>query len=296
MKAPVRVAQIIGFCFGALFLVFLFRDVIRDTQLFTDPRFDGFWDDVEAYHFKPQARKPPAELARKYGNERVVRYFLSPARNYLPNERAVFIGVAAQLAEAQGKDVKDIKISSLPIACVGALLALYVPMVVAARQVQYVLSGVLCRTQAARAAREAYFDLVKRPRVWAIMIGLGLTLALCSVNALIRITPEMKQRGVTVFDLTGTLLLTAYLSGIWIQLLIYVIDIAFLTTGMNPHHAVWDDVIAVAVMIPVLSLVYQNSWLTIATNTVAALAAGLLVKWSVLRGQTAAQSQPVLSP
>ena len=146
------------------------------------------------------------------------------------------------------------------------------------------------------AAREAYFDLVKRPRVWAIMIGLGLTLALCSVNALIRITPEMKQRGVTVFDLTGTLLLTAYLSGIWIQLLIYVIDIAFLTTGMNPHHAVWDDVIAVAVMIPVLSLVYQNSWLTIAANTVAALAAGLLVKWSVLRGQTAAQSQPVLSP
>lgn len=265
-------------CLGALFWILFTANLVSETRLFIDPKFDGFWDDVESFHLKRPTRKTPAELSRRYGMDPVLKYVVSPglAAGYLPSERTVFISAQIYSLSDENKPNRLL----LPVAWGFMLFAMYMPMVVAGRKAQEILSFLLCRHRGAREARRAYFAAVWRPKLGAIVAVFALTFALSVCDAFILRSPEWRQQGISIFELSGWFTVLSYFGGISMLLLLYIVDAGFLCLGINPHHLFWDDLITLAVMAPILHLVYQNSWLTVTSMMVTAFFAHLLLKWS----------------
>jgi hypothetical protein len=160
------------------------------------------------------------------------------------------------------------------------LVCLYGPIFVAARQIQRFLTRIVCLSGAARKARKDYFAASDDHRPIATLVAFGLALGLSMVSAWTKLTPELKQAGITFLDLTIVQLMLAYFGGLWMRIASYVVDTAFLAVGVNPHHSLWDDVIAVMAISPVLWGIYHNSLLTIASNIAIGITEGLFVKWS----------------
>src|SRR5262245_11342911 len=196
---------------GSLFLLFLSLSVAEDLPLFIDPRFAGFWDDVEAYHLNPQARKTPVELSHKYGNRYVLKYFLSTGLGaaYLPSERAALINTAVYAISEDHKRNRWF----VPVVWATMLGGIYGSIVLAARQMQRGLSWLVCRRQEARDLRRAYFAAFEKTGLWRIGAAAGVTLPLAICNAVMLMRPEFRQHGVTVFELTGWLFVLAFFSG-----------------------------------------------------------------------------------
>src|SRR6185437_13994028 len=126
----------------------------------------------------------------------------------------------------------------------------------------------------------------------------GLALGLSIVNAWTKLTPELTQAGITFLDLTFVQLMLAYFGGLWIRIVSYVVDAAFLAVGVNPHLSLWDDIITLMAISPVLWGIYHNSMLTIASNVAIGITEGLFVKWSCAkslhRKDSVANTRPTL--
>jgi hypothetical protein len=285
-----RLGQTAAICVGALFLFVFYSTIVADLPLFTDPRFDGFWDDVEAYQFNQPGRKTPAELSRQYGMRPVIQYVVSPGLSaaYLPSERAAVLNVAIY---SFSEDAQQ-NFLPLPVVWGSVLLWMFAPMVFTARQAQRALSWLVCRVPVARSARESYIAAIKETRLRAIAATCGVTFVLSLINALAHWSPELRQRGVTLFALTGWLMVMAFFAGLWLQFVLYLVDAAFLAAGSDPHCSLWPEFIALAVITPILVLVFHNSWLTITADAAAALTAGLFVKWSLLHHESPWQKMP----
>ena len=279
--------KIIVFGLGVVFLSSLITILVSETRLFTDPKYEGFWNDVEAYHLKRDGWKTPEELARRYGAAAVVKYVASPGLHaaYVPSENGAITNMIGYvISQKQKRD------GSLIFGCVFLLIVAYLPIVIAARQTQRFLARCLFSGPRSRVACDNYYAAIDKHWIRAAIVAFVLTLILSFLNALGRLSPELSEKGVTIIDLAGAMLVLAYVGGLWMRLLLYIVDLGFLGAGSNPHLSLWDEVIAVIVMTPVLWLVYQNSWLTIVTTAAAGLASGFLVKWSIRRGDQGADN------
>jgi hypothetical protein len=84
-------------------------------------------------------------------------------------------------------------------------------------------------------------------------------------------------------SLTGVMVFIAYFGGLFMKLVSYIVDAGFLVCGFNPHFFVWDELISIVAVTPVLYFLYHNSWLTIVSGAAAGLGSGLLTKWLIFR-------------
>ena len=129
-----------------------------------------------------------------------------------------------------------------------------------------------------------------------LVLAFALALPLCFINAQNHFSPALRQQGVTLFELTGWLLVLGFFGGIWVQLLLLTIDVILLGTGIHPQRTFWSEAIAIAVMAPILWFGFQNSWLMTATYFVIPISGGLLVKWHEFKRRAVDRRQPVTSP
>jgi hypothetical protein len=290
-KALLLVGKFVAFVLGLLFFGFFSELVVSETRLFLDPRYEGFWKDVEEYHLKTDGRKTNQDLVRQYGIEPVMKYFVSPGLNaaYLPSEDAAQANIVGYLISdkerlASENSDHDAFLVETYGGSLFILLVSFAPMVFVVRQIQRWLTSCLCLGTKARQARAEYFAVVElKSRYRAIAGAFAFAVVMSVINAFNRLTPAMQFRGITAGQLAGVLLAVGYFSGLGLLLLSYLVDVGFLVAGSNPHLSIWDNVIAIAVMVPVLVLVYDNSWTTVVTGAVTGLAGSLYDKRSTYR-------------
>ena len=271
---------------GVISLSVLSAQLVRDTELFTNPKFEHFWTDVQNHHLKTEGWKTDTELARQYGPIRITGWVINPGWGgvTLPSDDAVttaIIGAVINDNRKAGQRGTGAPLEwELLAGFVFAFLVLVAPIVYTARQLQRAMTWGLCRSRAAQEARGAYFAPSEwRVVVWSIPVSLAAASGLAFLNAHQQITPEMESQSVTLPKLAVGLLWAGYAGGIWFLLLSCLVDTVMLTVGINPNRAILDDVLVVMIAAPVLVLVYQNSWITVATSAVAGLAAGWCAKY-----------------
>src|SRR5689334_9433130 len=92
-----RVLKILAMSFivplGMLSIAVMISEVYKETRLFTDPKFKGFWEEAEGYKLNRDSKKSIMELSRRYGAVTVNNYIEDSglASMFFPNEDAVFV-------------------------------------------------------------------------------------------------------------------------------------------------------------------------------------------------------------
>ncbi|MBI3407762.1 MAG: hypothetical protein HY040_05325 [Planctomycetes bacterium] len=264
---------------GFFFLIGMIILLIERTPMFLDPKFAGFWHDVEAYHLDLDDKKTLGELTREYGNYAVTYYVLEPGHTmvYLPSEQAAFMNLLSHMISEKARKGK----SFASEAGFGLLTFMSVAMVL--RLLQRAVSWLACRSQAAQNMRRRYFDTIAKHRLRWVAAVFAMTLIFCWLLAESMMSVPLERKGMTVIDLTFALVVLAYFGGFWTYLVVQLIDSLFLMFAVDPHRSCWDQLLAILIMAPILSLVYQNSWTTILATAFTALASDLLMKWSLMR-------------
>lgn len=263
------------FILGLLCGVSILDALISETRLFTNPKYDDFWADVEAYHLNPDSRPSLEELSRKYDPYAVAIYLRDPKLQaaYLPSEDAAFANMLVYLLSNRVS----------PISWGFMLLLIYSPVAMGGYFAQRFLTEKLCLSQRAIQARTAYYDAIDQDGLRSMVLAFMITVSLALLNAITKMTPALSERGLTLIELTCGMIFLAYIGGLYMQIVSYIVDAGFLVVGVNPHRWFWDEVAAISIVCPALYLIYKNSWLTIASNVVGGLGAGFFVKWSRAR-------------
>lgn len=216
-------------------------------------------------------------LSERYGARVVYFYFANPNPSLAsaPAEDAAFaVAVAASIRPNRpGADV---------VLAEGFMLLYFVvPMILFLRAAQRAASWLACRGRAAAAVRAEYYQQVAAGGSLAVAAGLACTVGLSALNAAVSLTAEHRAAGVSELGVLTRLVFLAYTGGLMVRLVVYAVDVAFLALGRNPHRTLWDDAIALAVVVPVSALVYHNSALSVLTQVAGGLASGLVVKAAV---------------
>ncbi len=279
---------------GGLTLSIFARQLIDDSEIFFNPRYVHFWQDAEAYHLRTEGWKSKIELNHLYGTNRVERYVTHFGLEgiFLPSEEANRITSKAFLLSYNNltRESEHAVNQFLLIKTVAIIFILiYFPMVVAVRKGQELLARVLCCSYETYAIRKAYFEEFQwKSLLRTVPFTLTIVIVLSYINAQLQLTPEMQIRGITSFEMTVFLVFVSFLEGLWVLILCSVIDVGFITFSINPHHIIWDDVLTLAIMAPILFFVYKNSWITVAAAMVTGLATGIVIKWMARRRERAA--------
>lgn len=270
------------FFVGIMVFFGLLGDALTETPLFIDPKYAEFWTDAEAYHLNLASRKSRDELVQKYDGY-VVRFYIEQPQlkaAMLPSEDAAYVNMLIVLISKR-TSVLEWTLH---------LLFVYVPLAFGGYFAQRFVTEKICWTQRAARARAEYYQRLDEKGRKAMVLSFLVTLCLAFVNAMTKITPALDGQGVTLIDLTCGMLFLAYIGGLYMKIVSYAVDAGLLVVGINPHYSYWDEIVAMAVVCPVLYLLFNNSWITILSTVSGGLGAGLLVK----RIAVASRQFPVL--
>lgn len=272
--------RLFGWAMSLLVASAVVTNTVAEHHLFTEPRYAGLWRDAEAYHLHPERRERLAVLCQRYGTPVVMHYVIGSRRPLaaVPADDAAFSIAVARALNPRAEGDRFAGSQGL------LLLMVIVPTFAVLRGAQRVVSWVLCRSPAAVAARREYFAQVRRNRLGPLAVGFLATAAAALVNVAARLTPEHEAANIRGLSLLPEAILFAYTGGLVARGASYAVGVALLARGANPHRSLWDDALALAAVALLSALVYHNTVLSVLTQAVAGLAAGLAVKALVARG------------
>lgn len=270
---------------GVIVIVFGTVVVLTQYSLFLAPEYKEFWKDLQDYHLKTESAKTREQMIQEYSLGRIYIHNVSLSiLFYLPSDKAALTGVIIHCVAYHEKlAARKEWAGSVWAALIFGLIVMYLPMVISLRSIQRIVANWACKNTTSQRVTDDYFYALDKRRRNAVVCSLGLTLFLVIINAWMVLTPELQAKGLQIQDLAAGLLCVAYFGGFWLLVVEIIVDLLFLRAGWNPHYSLWDDAIAILLMVPVLAVVFQNSWLSVLTTVVGGLGAGVYLKWSLHR-------------